>query len=146
MLYGISPLANSSSHQLDLIPAMTFRSELISVRTLPTGSPVGYGSSYVVEENTRIGVIACGYGDGYPRHAPTGTPVLVNGLIVPLIGRVSMDMICVDLNHIAARVGDEVVLWGEGNPVEVVAEYAGTIAYELVCGILPRVERVNHEN
>lgn len=146
MLYGISPLNNKSSEQLELKPAMTLKSKLISVRTLAAGSSVGYGSSYVVVEDTRIGVVACGYGDGYPRHAPTGTPVLINGEIVPLIGRVSMDMICVDLNRLSASVGDEVVLWGEGNPVEVVAERAGTIAYELVCRILPRVERVASEH
>ncbi len=142
MLYGISPLVNQSAEQLGLQAVMTFKSKLISIRRLPAGSSIGYGSTYVVDDDTRIGVIACGYGDGYPRHAPTGTPVLINGLIVPLIGRVSMDMICVDLNNITAKVGDDAILWGEGNPVEVVADYAQTIAYELVCGILPRVERI----
>jgi len=145
MLYGISPLNNKSAEQLKLKPAMTFKSKLISVKTLAAGSSVGYGSSYIVDEDTLIGVVACGYGDGYPRHAPTGTPVLINGEIAPLIGRVSMDMICVNLSQLSASVGDEVVLWGEGNPVEVVAEYAGTIAYELICGVLPRVERVASE-
>lgn len=142
MLYGISPSSGMSAEQLGLQAVMTFKSELISVKRLSAGSAVGYGSAYVLDEDTVIGIVGCGYGDGYPRHAPTGTPVLVNGLLVPLIGRVSMDMICVDLGQIRAKVGDQVVLWGEGNPIEVIAEYAGTIAYELCCGILPRVERI----
>jgi len=146
MLYGFSPVAGTTADDLDLLPAMTFKSKLISVKHLPSGSTIGYGSSYVLTQDSKIGVVACGYGDGYPRHAKSGTPVSINGLLVPLIGRVSMDMITVDLTEadgqIAAKVGDDVILWGEENPIEVVAEYAGTIAYELCCGILPRVERL----
>ena len=142
MLYGISPTTLKSSDQLDLKPVMTFKSELISVKRLSAGSAIGYGSTYVLDQDSRIGIIACGYGDGYPRHARNGTPILVNDTLVPLIGRVSMDMICVDLGEISAKVGDSVTLWGEDNPIEVVAEYADTIAYELCCGILPRVERI----
>jgi len=142
MLYGVSPQRDVSANSLGLRPVMTFKSQLISVKRLPTGSPIGYGGHYVLDQDSRVGVVACGYGDGYPRHAPTGTPVLINGVLLPLIGRVSMDMITVDLADTPAQVGDEAVLWGDGNPVEGVAEVAGTIAYELCCGILPRVERI----
>ena len=142
MLYGISPTLGRSAADLDLKPVMTLKSELISVKRMPSGSPIGYGSSYTLDTDSRIGVIACGYGDGYPRHAKNGTPVLVNGMLVPLIGRVSMDMLTVDLGELPAEVGDEAILWGADNPVEEVARKAGTIAYELCCGILPRVERI----
>ncbi len=142
MLYGISPQQGKTSFDLGLKPVMTFKSELISVKRLPAGSPIGYGSTYALDSDSRIGVVACGYGDGYPRHAVNGTPVLVNGMYAPLIGRVSMDLLTVDLGEIPAEVGDEAVLWGEGNPVETVAEHAGTIAYELTCGITSRVERI----
>ncbi len=142
MLYGISPVSGKSASDLGLKPVMTFKSKLISVKQLPAGSAVGYGSSYSLEVNSRIGIVACGYGDGYPRHAPSGTLVLVNGFYVPLVGRVSMDMLTVDLGELPAEVGDEVVLWGPDNPIEDVAKAAGTIGYELCCGILPRVERV----
>lgn len=142
MLYGISPIVDKSADQLGLQPAMTFNSQLISVRHLSGGSALGYGSTHVLEQDSKIGVVACGYGDGYPRHAPSGTPVLVNGRIVPLVGRVSMDMITVALGDLAAAVGDPVTLWGVGNPIENVATAAGTIGYELCCGILPRVERI----
>ena len=142
MLYGVSPLQGVSAEDLGLRPAMTFCSELISVKQLPAGSPIGYGGSYVLEQDSKIGIIACGYGDGYPRHAVNGTPVSVNGGLQPLIGRVSMDMLAVDLGESRAEVGDSAVLWGVENPIEVIAESAGTIAYELSCGILPRVERI----
>ena len=142
MLYGISPMLGKSAHSFNLKSAMTFVSELISVKQMPAGSTIGYSGAYVLNQATRIGVVACGYGDGYPRHAKSGTPVLVNGVKVPMIGRVSMDMIVVDLGDLVAQSGDTVVLWGKDNPVETVAEYAGTIGYELVCGILPRVQRI----
>ncbi|MBL4673863.1 MAG: alanine racemase [Arenicella sp.] len=142
ILYGVSPQLGGSAQSLDLRPAMTLKSKLISVKRLPVGSPIGYGSRYVLDADSRIGVISCGYADGYPRHAPSGTPVLVNGLYVPLIGRVSMDLITVDLGEVRAEVGDDVILWGADNPVEVIAEMSGTIAYELICGITPRVERL----
>lgn len=141
MLYGISPLRGVLAADLGLRPAMTFKSELISVKPLVAGSHVGYGAGYTLDRDSRIGVVACGYGDGYPRHAKNGTPVLVNGQVVPLIGRVSMDMLTVDLGEMPAQVGDEVVLWGADNPIETVADAAQTIAYELCCGILPRVKR-----
>lgn len=142
MLYGISPIIGMSAAQLDLLPVMTLKSSLIAVKDLPSGSCIGYGSTYVLDQDTQIGVVACGYGDGYPRHAASGTSVWVNGTLVPLIGRVSMDMLTVDLGRLKAQVGDPVILWGPENPVETVASSAGTIAYELCCGILPRVERV----
>lgn len=142
MLYGISPVNGKSAEALGLKPVMTFKSRLISVKSLPAGSAIGYGSRYSLDVDSRIGVVACGYGDGYPRHAPSGTLVFVNGFYVPIIGRVSMDMITVDLGELPAEVGDEVILWGAENPIEEVAASAGTIAYELCCGILPRVERV----
>ena len=142
MLYGISPVMGKTAAQLGLKPVMTFKSQLISVKFLPAGSAVGYGSAYSLDVNSRIGVVACGYGDGFPRHAPSGTLVLVNGFYVPLVGRVSMDMLTVDLGELPAEIGDEVILWGEDNPVEDVAESSGTIGYELCCGILPRVERI----
>ena len=142
MLYGISPLIGVTAEELGLKPAMTFKSQLISVKTMPAGSSIGYGRTYVLEHDADIGIIACGYGDGYPRHAVNGTPVVVNGESVPLLGRVSMDMLAVNLDGVSAEVGDDVVLWGAANPIETVAEKAGTIGYELACGILPRVERI----
>jgi len=142
MLYGISPQLGASAGSLGLRPAMTFKSELISVKRMPVGSSIGYGSRYALDADSRIGIISCGYADGYPRHAPNGTPVLINGLYVPLIGTVSMDLIAVDLGDVKVDVGDQVILWGEDNPIESIAELSGTIAYELVCGITTRVERV----
>ena len=142
ILYGISPQIGTSAQSLNLRPAMSFKSELISVKRLPVGSTIGYGASYTLDSDSRIGVISCGYADGYPRHAPSGTPVLINGVFVPLIGRVSMDLITVDLGELQANVGDEAILWGEDNPIEEIAERSSTIAYELVSGITPRVERV----
>ena len=115
-------------------------SEIIAARELAPGEAVGYGSLFVAQERTRVGVVACGYADGYPRHAPTGTPVRVGGRLTRTLGRVSMDMLCVDLTGITdARVGTRVVLWGEVNPVERVAESAGTVGYELLCALAPRV-------
>lgn len=139
-LYGCSPFAESVGTELDLRPAMTLAAELIAVREIGPGDAVGYGSTYIAEKRTRIGVVACGYADGYPRHAPSGTPVLVGGRLAATVGRVSMDMLCVDVNDIEdARVGTRVVLWGECNPVERVAEAAGTVGYELLCALAPRV-------
>jgi alanine racemase len=119
---------------------MTLSTELIAVRTVPAGAAVGYGSRFVAQRPTRIGVVACGYADGYPRHAPNGTPVLVCGRKARLAGRVSMDMITVDLTDVPeARVGSPVVLWGEGLPVDDVAAAAATVGYELLCAVAPRV-------
>jgi alanine racemase len=140
MLYGISPFDDTVADAEGLLPVMTVRSRLISVNRFRRGDAVGYGGAWVCPEDMPVGVVAFGYGDGYPRHAPSGTPVLVNGDRVPLIGRVSMDMITVDLRtRPDARVGDPVVLWGDGLPVEEIARVAGTIAYEIVCGLTPRV-------
>jgi alanine racemase len=143
MLYGVSPFKEKCGKELGLRPAMTLKSQLISVKTVESGASIGYGSRDMLERTTQIGIVSCGYGDGYPRHAISGTPVVINGSTVPLIGRVSMDMIAVDLGEMHAAVGDEVVLWGDSNPVEVVAEFSDTIGYELVCGILPRVKRLS---
>ncbi len=141
MLYGGMP-GGGSPEQHGLKPAMTLRSELISVQDLQPGDSVGYGSLFCAQEPMRIGVVACGYADGYPRHAPTGTPVLVDGVRTRLLGRVSMDMLSVDLTPVpAARVGSSVTLWGEGLPIDEVAGAADTIGYELMCAIAPRVRR-----
>lgn len=143
MLYGVSPLAGRAAAELDLRPVMTLESAIISVHTLRKGDAVGYGGDWVCPEEMPVGVVAIGYGDGYPRHAKAGTPVLVNGTRAPLIGRVSMDMITVDLRgHPRAQVGDRVVLWGAGLPVEEIAAQAGTIGYTLLCGVTPRIPRV----
>lgn len=140
MLYGVSPFVGSHAAEHDLHPVMTLSSELIAVNVLQKGDKVGYGGAWVCPETMPVGVVAVGYGDGYPRHAVNGTPVLVNGRRVPLIGRVSMDMICVDLRaQPQAQIGDPVVLWGDGLPVEDVAVVAGTIPYELLCGVTQRV-------
>jgi alanine racemase len=140
MLYGSTPFAYDSAETLGLVPVMTLRSELIAVQELAAGDAVGYGASYVAPGPRRIGVVACGYADGYPRHAPNGTPVLVCGRKVPVAGRVSMDMITVDLAEVPeARVGSPVVLWGEGLPVDDVAGAASTVGYELLCAVAPRV-------
>lgn len=141
MLYGASPFADRPADTLGLRPVMTLQSRLIAVRALRAGEPVGYGATWIAPRDTRIGVVAIGYGDGYPRHAPNGTPVLVNGVRVPLAGRVSMDMITVDLGDVPAAVGDPCVLWGEGLPADEVAAHAGTISYELFCKVTPRVPR-----
>jgi alanine racemase len=140
MLYGSSPFADRHADELGLKPVMTLRSELIAVHERRRGDPVGYGGDWVCPADTRIGVVAMGYGDGYPRHAVSGTPVLVNGRRVTLAGRVSMDMLCVDLGgNSTAQPGDAVILWGDGLPVDEIAQQAGTIAYELLCGVNRRV-------
>jgi alanine racemase len=140
MLYGSSPLPGQTAQQLDLKPVMTLGTRLIAVNAHKQGDSVGYGGDWVCPADMNIGVAAIGYGDGYPRHAPAGTPVLLNGKRVPLAGRVSMDMICLDLTtRPKAAVGDEVILWGGGLPVDEVATAAGTIAYELLCGVGHRV-------
>jgi alanine racemase len=146
MLYGASPMLGQSGEQIGLRPVMTLQSRLIAVNHFPKGSPIGYGGSWVCPEDMPVGVVAAGYGDGYPRHAPSGTPLLLNERRVPLIGRVSMDMLNVDLRgQPQARVGDPVVLWGQGLPAEEIAARAGTIAYELFCGVTQRVriEEIN---
>lgn len=143
MLYGVTPFNTGTGLDHDLKPVMTLSSELIAVNFLKKGSPIGYGGTYVCPDDMNVGVVAIGYGDGYPRHAKSGTPVLVNGQRTQLVGRVSMDMICVDLSgQPDAKVGDPVILWGEGLPVEEVARSADTIGYELLCHVTQRVKFV----
>jgi alanine racemase len=143
MLYGISPFPDSAGLKLGLEPVMSLHSKLITVKTIEKGETVGYGNGWVCNKATTLGVVAIGYGDGYPRHAKPGTPVLVNGQRVPLIGRVSMDMVTVDLaTQPDAKPGDKVTLWGEGLAVEEIADYADTIPYTLVCGVTQRVQFV----
>jgi alanine racemase len=139
-LYGATPFADRPAASLGLEPAMTLASKLIAVQELGPGEGVGYGARFRCERAMRVGVVACGYADGYPRHAPTGTPVLVAGCRTRTVGSVSMDMIAVDLTPVpSARVGSPVVLWGEGMPVDEVAMAAGTVGYELLCAVAPRV-------
>jgi alanine racemase len=140
MLYGASPLLESVGPDHGLKPAMTVKTQLIAIKRLERGARVGYGGSWVAPEAMKLGIAAIGYGDGYPRHAPSGTPVLVNGRRRQLVGRVSMDMIAIDLRGANAAVGDPVTIWGRGLPVEEVARAAGTIPYELLCGVTQRVK------
>jgi alanine racemase len=140
MLYGASPFAERSAASLGLRPAMTLTSALIGVRSLRAGDAVGYGATFTAEGPMRIGVVACGYADGYPRHASTGTPVAVAGVSTRIVGRVSMDLLAVDLEPVPdAGVGAPVELWGPQVPVDEVAARAGTIGYELLCAVAPRV-------
>lgn len=140
MLYGASPFSDLSAAELGLEPAMSLVSKVIAVQRVAAGSSVGYGAGFTAESNLRVGVVACGYADGYPRHAPTGTPILVDGVRTRTLGRVSMDMLMVDLTSLPrAGIGSSVTLWGEHLPVEAVARAAGTISYELLCA---RAERV----
>ena len=140
MLYGASPFAGETAAQLGLQPAMTLNSAIIGVQALQPGDAVGYGRKFIAERSTRIGVVACGYADGYPRHAPTGTPVAVAGKLTRTLGRVSMDMLFADLTDIPeADVGSPVELWGTQVPVDAVAAAADTIGYELLCAVTRRV-------
>ncbi|MEY6432090.1 alanine racemase [Thioalkalicoccus limnaeus] len=140
MLYGVSPFATGTGADLGLVPVMTLQGRLIAIQQLRRGAAVGYGGTYICPEDMPVGVVNVGYGDGYPRHAVPGTPVLIAGRRVPLIGRVSMDMIHVDLRPCPqAAVGELATLWGSGLPVEEVAACAGTIPYELLCRVAPRV-------
>lgn len=140
ILYGVSPLAGKPwGADFGFQPVMTLTSQLIAVRQHKAGEPVGYGGTWVSERDTRLGVVAMGYGDGYPRAAPSGTPMLINGREVPIVGRVAMDMICVDLGPDAQdQAGDEVVMWGEGLPVERIAEITNVSAYELITRLTSR--------
>ncbi|REL31018.1 alanine racemase [Thalassotalea euphylliae] len=144
MLYGVSPMQDKVAAELNIQPVMTLKSSLIAKRFIKKGESVGYGAAWTAEKDTYIGVIAIGYGDGYPRHAPNGTPVLLNGRRVPLVGRVSMDMINVDLGgaaegECADNIGDIATLWGAGLGIEEIAQWATTIPYELLCNITRRV-------
>ncbi|NTV96709.1 MAG: alanine racemase [Thiobacillus sp.] len=140
MLYGASPFAGQTGADLGLLPTMHLEGRLIAVQFVRKGEGLGYGHLYMAERDMRVGVVACGYADGYPRHAVTGTPVMVEGRLTRTLGRVSMDMLFVDLTDIGnAHVGSPVTLWGDGVPVETVAAAAGTIAYELLTALAPRV-------
>jgi alanine racemase len=144
MLYGCSPFAEQSAQELGLQPVMTLTSEIVAIRELRPGDRVGYGGTFEATQPMRIGVIACGYADGYPRHAPgfhdRSTPILVAGTRTSTVGRVSMDMLCADVSAIAeARVGTPVTLWGEGLSADEVAASAGTVSYELLCALASRV-------
>lgn len=138
-LFGVSPFADRTGRDLGLKPVMQFEARLIAVKPLHAGARVGYKGAYISESETTLGIVAAGYGDGYTRHFRSGTPMLVNGRRVPLMGNVSMDMIAVDLGQGASdRVGDVVTLWGDDLPVEEVAPWADAIPYELVCGVMNR--------
>jgi alanine racemase len=145
MLCGATPFADVSAAQLGLRPVMTLSSKIIAVQTLKAGDTVGYGGAYTATRATRIGVVACGYADGYPRHAPSGTPVRVGDAMTTSVGRVSMDMLCVDITLLPdAQVGTSVTLWGKGNPVDDVATAAGTVGYEMLCALAARVPVTEH--
>jgi alanine racemase len=140
MLYGCTPFADVSARALGLKPVMTLRSAIIAVQELQAGERIGYAGTFEATQPMRVGVVACGYADGYPRHALTGTPIVVGGQRTRTLGRVSMDMLCADLSAIpAARVGTPVTLWGEGLSADEVAAAAGTVSYELLCALAPRV-------
>ncbi|MDR0587863.1 MAG: alanine racemase [Burkholderiales bacterium] len=146
MLYGSSPLPGKPAHTLGLQSVMTLRSELIAVQEVAAGELVGYGEVYRTTRRSRIGVVACGYADGYPVTARNGTPVIVAGKRTVLVGRVSMDMMCVDLTDIPeANPGSPVTLWGEGLPIDEIAHRAGVISYQLMCAVAPRVRFVTTE-
>jgi alanine racemase len=138
-LFGISPFSGRTGTDLGLTPVMQFEARLIAIKPLREGARVGYRGRYQCQADSVLGIISAGYGDGYTRHFRTGTPVLINGRRVPLIGNVSMDMIAVDLGDDASdKVGDIATLWGQGLPVEEVAPWADAIPYELVCGVMNR--------
>ncbi len=140
MLYGASPVTGTDAATFNLKSVMTLGSEIISIQTLSAGESIGYGHRFTASKTTRVGIVACGYADGYPRHAPNGTPIAVNGVITQTIGRVSMDMLYVDLTDMPqAQIGSPVELWGQQVSVDKVAEASGTVGYELLCALAPRV-------
>ena len=140
MLYGSSPITGESAASFNLKPVMQFTSKIIAVQSLETDESIGYGQTFTAVKKTRVGIVACGYADGYPRHAPNGTPVAVAGKLTQIIGRVSMDMLYVDISDIPeAEIGAHVEFWGSQVSVDDVAQAAGTISYELLCAVAPRV-------
>lgn len=142
MLYGATPFADLGASEMGLRAAMTLRAQLIAVREVAVGEGVGYGATWVAQRPSRIGTVSCGYADGYPRHAPSGTPVMLDGQRAPLAGRVSMDMLTVDLTDLPpVTVGAAVELWGARLPVDEVAAHAGTLGYELLTKVTARVPR-----
>lgn len=147
MLYGVSPFADRTGNNFQLKPVMSLTSRVIATKKIGRGEKIGYGCTWECPKDTEIAVIAVGYGDGYPRHAKNGTPVLINDVICPLVGRVSMDMITVDIqNAKPVKIGDEAILWGKGLPVEKVAACCDTIGYELLCQVTRRVEFIYSTN
>jgi alanine racemase len=145
-LYGATPFTDRGAKDLGVEPAMTLASEIIAIQELAAGDAVGYGGTFQAPARLRVGVVACGYADGYPRHAPSGTPIGVEGVITRTVGRVSMDMITVDLTPVPnARVGSPVELWGSQVPIDDVAASAGTVGYELMCALAARVPTFEHE-
>jgi alanine racemase len=146
VLYGAATDESHTAQSLGVRPAMTLASRLIAVQTLRPGQAVGYGSRWTAQRPLRVGVVACGYADGYPRTAPDGTPVAVDGVRVALVGRVSMDMLTVDLSSLPqADIGSQVELWGTQVPIDEVANLAGTVGYELMCALAPRVPVVEDD-
>ena len=144
MLYGVSPFQDSSGAREGLQPVMTFHARVIALNQCRAGEPIGYGGTYRCPVDMPVAVIGAGYGDGYPRHAGSGTPVLIRGRRLPLVGRVSMDMLTVDARQLPdLQIGEEAILWGRGLPVEEIAQAAASIGYELLCGITGRVEFVD---
>jgi alanine racemase len=147
ILYGVSPDSSVSERDLNVRPAMTFAARIIAIQNIEAGQAVGYGSRWIAERPSRIAVVACGYADGYPRSMPNGAPTWVEGKIAPLVGATSMDMLEIDVTDVPqAKVGSIVELWGEHVPVNEVAKLCGTIGYELLCALAPRVNvRVDEE-
>ncbi|HSI37834.1 MAG TPA: alanine racemase [Methylotenera sp.] len=140
MLYGASPVSETPASVYGLKPAMELTSEIIGVQTIQSGESVGYGHRFTAAKTTRVGIVACGYADGYPRHAPNDTPIAVNNKLTRTIGRVSMDMLYVDITDVPeANIGAPVELWGSHVSVDAVAEASGTVGYELLCALAPRV-------
>ncbi len=141
MLYGVSPF-DTINHNLK--PVMQLSAPIMSIKTIKAGDSVGYGATWIANKLTTIATIGIGYGDGYPRHAKNGTPVLINNTLCPLVGRVSMDLICVDISNINANIGDNVILWGNQQlRIETIAKHSSTIAYELLTGVSSRVTFIN---
>ena len=139
ILYGISPFANKIEQKLK--PVMQLKSPIMAIKTVKKGESVGYGAIWIATKTTTIAIVGIGYGDGYPRHAKNNTPVLINNTICPLIGRVSMDLICVNIGNTKAKVGDYAILWGDEKlRIETVAKFSDTIAYQLVTSISSRVK------
>jgi alanine racemase len=138
VLYGGSPFAHITAASMGLLPGMSLNSEVIAIQEVHQGDAVGYGATYMATQDMRLAVVACGYADGYPRHAPSGTPVWVAGKICPLVGRVSMDMLAVSVGA-DVEVGSPVQLWGNQLSIDEVATKAGTIGYELMCALTRRV-------
>ena len=147
LLYGLSVIAGKSGTDLGFEPAMTLSTKLISVNLIQRGEYIGYAATWQCPEDMPVGVAEIGYGDGFPRSAPSGTPVLVNGERAAIVGRVSMDLMAIDLRDVGnARVGDRVELWGRDLPIEEVANHAATISYDLTCGMTRRVLFVEDED